>query len=85
MNYKNLCILGGMKNIIKIAVFSSILFCLLGAKQIWAQETSSTNFYFVQITDTHLGDPEHYRRTKLTIDEIKEIKREYKLKQKLFK
>lgn len=63
-----------MKNIIKIAIFSSIiLLCLLGTKQIWAQETSGTNFYFAQITDTHLGNSEHYRRTKLAIDEINNL------------
>jgi len=60
-----------MKNIIKIIL--SILICLVITNDIFAQAPSSTNFYFAQITDTHLGNTEHYRRTKEAIDEINNL------------
>jgi predicted MPP superfamily phosphohydrolase len=61
-----------MKNTTKTIILS-ILFCLIGTKCTFAQQASSTNFYFAQITDTHLGNKEHYRRTKTAIDEINNL------------
>jgi 3',5'-cyclic AMP phosphodiesterase CpdA len=61
-----------MKHITKTIILG-ILLLLIGTKSTFAQEIFSTNFYFAQITDTHLGSKEHYRRTKIAIDEINNL------------
>jgi len=47
------------------------LFCLLGVMPCaLAQEAVGTNFYFVQITDTHFGDYDHEERTQKAVRAI---------------
>jgi 3',5'-cyclic-AMP phosphodiesterase len=48
------------------------IICLICANS-FGEEQQETHFYFVQITDTHLGDSDHLERTKKVVDRINKL------------
>lgn len=52
----------------------TMLFCLLSVMSCASPQVSDdTNFYFVQITDTHFGDYEHYKRSEKAVRAINDL------------
>ncbi len=63
-----------IKNPITIYLFF-LLFTQCNLSPLWADEnkSASSQFYFVQISDTHFGEKDHYLRIRKVIDQINQL------------
>lgn len=58
---------------LELAAYVVVLLVILLPASGSAEERASTNFYFVQITDTHFGDGDHANRTQKAVQSINNL------------